>query len=180
MSEWTSPLLRMNLGFPANFEVLTEVEAAPEKLEPGEAAAGVKWVPLRRQLALGVEAIALLPLPSRPGAGLETTAIASWFANPLRLHLNIGGFLDGRGEGQELGHKASVLSEVETGPLRPGIELAMKSVRHDSTQVAIGAGAIWTLGPIDLRAGLHLGVNDAAEDVRASFWVTSKVPLASE
>jgi hypothetical protein len=160
-NEWTAPLFRVNLGFPGDFEAITEAELKPDSGELSDAAVGVKWIPLRRSFALGVEMLVLPPLPSRPGAGVEATTVASIFAQPMRLHVNL-------------------LGEVETGPLRPGLEIAMKTVRGEPSQIAAGGGAILNLGAIDLRAGVHLGLTADAPDIRASFWVTSKLPLAGD
>ncbi len=179
-TELTSPLLRLNLGFPGDFEIVTEAEYVPASREIGEAAAGAKWVPLRRRFAIGVEALTLLPLPSRSGAGVEATSIASYFTTPLRLHLNLGAFADTRGSHDELGHKASMLGELDVDRFRPGIEVVFKSIRGEDAEVSAGGGLIWNLGALDLRAGLHVGITEAAADLRTSFWITSKLPLVGD
>lgn len=176
-SAYTSPLWRVNLGLPHKLELVTEGEysASDEKL--GDAVIGFKWTPYVQALSLGIEALALLPVSSEGGAGTEIQLIATQRWAPIFLHINGGGFYDSRPGTTEKGWRASLLTEAQLGRWRPGVELFAKQVNEGAVEPLAGAGVIVRLGPIDLRAGVHVGIADAATDLMANFWIASKLPL---
>jgi hypothetical protein len=174
---YTAPLLRVNFGLPHGVELTSEFEYLPVDGEVGDAAAGLKWVPYFHDLSLGIEALALLPISSAGGAGVESSLLATQRWEPVKLHLNVGGFYDARPEPIEKGWRSGLLGELEVGRFRPGLELFAKHVLLEPVAVQAGAGVIVKLGPLDLRAGAHVGLTDAAPDFVASFWIAGKVPL---
>lgn len=175
---YTVPLWRVNLGLPHGLELVTEGEfsATDEKL--GDAAVGLKWVPYLQSFSVGVEALALLPTSSAGGAGTEVQIVATQRLDRFLLHANGGGFYDTRPTMEtEKGWRASLLGEVKLGRLRPGAELFAKQTDGGPVQPLGGAGVIVSLGPVDLRTGVHVGLTAAAPDVVASLWIASKLPL---
>ena len=178
-SSITSPLLRINFGLPHRVELSGEFEYLPDEGRVGDAAAGLKWVPYFHALSLGAEALVLLPISSEGGAGVESQLLATERWEPVKVHLNAGGFYDARANPLEKGWRAGLLSEVEVGRFRPGVELFAKQVLSDAVAIQGGAGVIVTLGPMDLRTGAHAGLTEAAPDFVASFWIAGKLPLAN-
>lgn len=177
-SVYASPLWRLNLGLPYRLELVTEGEWDATAARLGDAAVGLKTVPfLVSSFGIGVEALALLPVSSAGGSGVEAQLVATQRWEPVLLHVNGGGFYDTRPTTTEKGWRASLLTEARLGRWRPGIELFAKQVNGGPVEPIAGAGVILRLGPVDLRAGLHVGIADAAPDLRASFWVASKLPL---
>jgi hypothetical protein len=176
-NEYASPLVRVNLGFPHRLELVTELEVLPAAGRVGDAAAGLKWVPLLRQLSLGVEALALLPVSRSGGAGVEAQALATLRLEPVLLHLNAGGFYDVRPEPHEHGWQTSLLGEVRLGRWRPGLEVFVRQPVPHPVWVVAGAGLIVQLGRVLLHAGLHVGLTAAAPDLVTSFWVSGVFPL---
>jgi hypothetical protein len=174
----TTPLLDVNLGLPEHLELTGELEYVPAERALGDAAVGLKWVPYSRRLSLGVETLALLPVSSAGGAGVEWSFLATQHWTRVELHVNAGGFYDARPEPVEKGWMASVLGEVEIGLFRPGVELFARQVISERVAVQAGVGWIVTLGPVELRAGAHAGLTDAAPDFVASFWVAGAFALA--
>ncbi len=174
---YASPLLRLNLGLPRNVEVVSEFEYRPDEGQVGDAAMGLKWVPFVSALSVGVETLALLPVSRAGGAGVESVLLGTWHRRGLRVHVNAGGFYDDRPADAERGWKAGGIAEVRLGRLRPGVEVFVKQERGEAAQVSAGPGLILDLGAFDLRAGLHVGLTDAAADLRPSLWVTTKLPL---
>jgi hypothetical protein len=170
---YSSPLLRMNVGLPKNLELITEFEFRADEGRFGDGAAGLKWVPLRRSWSFGVETLALLPVsPEHTGSGVESQLLATFRREDLRIHLNAGGFYDGRPRETEHGWRASTLGELQVGRFRPGLELFAKQVGSESVEVQLGTGVIAQLGPVDIRAGLHAGLTSRAPDFVANLWVT--------
>ncbi len=176
---YTTPLLRLNLGFPKRIELTTELEYVPAEKQLGDAAVGLKWVPYFEQLSLGVEALALLPVSSAGGTGVEASLLATERWDTFTLHGNVGGFYDVRPEPIEKGWRAGLLGELPVGSFRPGLELFAKQVIAEPVALQAGAGVIVSLGPIDLRGGTHLGLTAAAPDFVASLWIAGKLPLSS-
>jgi hypothetical protein len=176
-NEYASPLLRINFGLPGRVELTGEFEYLPVAREVGDAAAGFKWVPYFHALSLGIEVLALLPVSSAGGAGIESQLLATQRLEPVQVHLNIGGFYDARPEPIEKGWRASLLGELQVHRFHPGAELFAKQVLGERAAVQAGAGVIVKLGPIDLRTGAHVGLTDAAPDFVASFWVAGKIPF---
>ncbi len=179
-NSYTTPLLRLNLGIPTGFEAVSEFEYSASEGQVEDAAVGLKWVPFRARLSFGTEVLALLPISSQGGAGTQALLLATYREAPLRVHLNGGGFYDARPVDAELGWRASLLGELELGRARPGLELFTARVNDEPVQVAAGAGVIVDLTIFDVRAGVHLGVTDAAQDLRASLWIAKVFPLADD
>jgi hypothetical protein len=178
-NEWASPLLRVNVGLPHRLEVVSEIEYLPAAGRLGDAAVGVKWVPFLESLSFGIETLALLPVSSAGGAGVEISLLATHRVGELVLtHLNLSGFHDARPSPAESGWKAGLLGELRLGRFRPGVEIFARQVRGEPAQVLAGPGVILKLGPIDLRSGIHFGLTPRASDVAASLWVASALPLA--
>lgn len=177
---YTSPLLRVNLGFPHRLELTTELEYEPADERLGDGAAGLKWVPYFEKLSLGIETLVLLPVTSEGGAGIESQLLATQRWDSFRLHANFGGFYDVRPEPVEKGWRGSLLGELELGRFRPGLELFGKQVVSEAVAVQAGAGIIGKLGPIDVRTAVHVGLTEAAPDFRASLWIASKLALVDE
>jgi len=179
-NSFTTPLLRLNLGIPAGLEAVSEFEYSATERQIEDAAVGLKWVPLRARFSFGTEVLALLPISSEGGAGTQALLLATYREAPIRLHLNGGGFYDTRPVEEELGWRASLLGELEFGCVRPGLELFTARVNDEPVQVAVGAGAIVDLNVVDVRAGVHLGITEAAPDWRASLWVARAFPLTED
>lgn len=113
-----SPLLRANLGLPYNAEFVSELEYRADEGEVTDAALGLKWVPLRRELNLGVEALLLLPVSGGGGedwAGVECVGLATFRRGNVLLHIDAGGFYDPRPEATEKGWKAGAIVEIKRG-----------------------------------------------------------------
>lgn len=174
---YTSPLWRLNLGLPHRLELVSEGEWDASAGRLGDLAAGLKVVPFFGSFSVGVEALALLPVSSAGGAGVEAQLVATQRWERVLLHVNGGGFFDSRPTATEKGWRASVLGEAPLGRWRPGLELFTRQVNGGPIEPSAGAGIIVRLGPIDLRTGLHVGLAEAAPDLRASFWVASKLSL---
>jgi hypothetical protein len=175
---FVAPLWRLNLGLPYRVELVTEGEWDASAGRLGDAAVGAKVVPFfGTSLSLGVEALTLLPTSSAGGAGVEAQLVVTRRWEPLLLHLNGGGFYDTRPGETEKGWRASVLGEARLGRWRPGLEVFARQINGGAVEPAAGAGVIVAVGPLDLRAGLHVGLAEAATDLRASFWIASKLPL---
>jgi hypothetical protein len=170
-NSYTTPLVRMNLGIPSGFEAVSEFEYSASEGRVEDAAAGLKWVPVRARFSFGTEVLALLPISSEGGAGAQALLLTTYRDAPVRLHLNGGGFYDARPVDEELGWRAGLLAELELGRARPGVELFTVRVNGEPVRVAAGAGTIVDVGLFDMRAGIHVGITDAAEDLRASLWI---------
>ena|ERR1700693_4153304 len=177
-NEYASPLLRVNLGLPHGVELVSELECRAVLRSVGDAALGFKWVPFMASLSVGIEALALLPISSAGGAGVETSLLATWRAGELlRTHLNLTGFYDARATPAESGWKAGLVNELRLGRFRPGIEIFAEQVRGEAVQVVAGPGIIVKLGPIDVRSGIHFGLTPRATDLAVSFWIAGAFPL---
>ena len=53
-NRYESPLLRINLGLPGSFELVSEFAYLPEEERAHDAAVGFKWIPIRRAVSVGV------------------------------------------------------------------------------------------------------------------------------
>jgi hypothetical protein len=179
-NSFTTPLLRLNLGIPKGFEAVSEFEYSATEGQVEDAALGLKWVPFRARLSFGTEVLALLPISSEGGVGTQALLLATYREAPLRIHLNGGGFYDARPLEEELGWRASLLGELELGRARAGLELFTARVNDEPVRVAAGAGAIVDVGIFDLRAGVHVGITEAAEDLRTSIWISKAFALTQE
>jgi hypothetical protein len=179
-NEYTSPLLRANLGFPHHVELVTELEYLPAEGRLGDAVIGSKWIPLVDVASLGVEVLALLPVSGDGGAGIESSLLATIRGGELvRVHVNVAGFYDARPPSAEWGWKGGAIGELRLGVFRPGIEIFAKRIVEEPAQLLAGPGLIVELGPVDVRSGVHVGLTDEAADLTTSLWVTGALPLAS-
>jgi hypothetical protein len=174
---YSVPLMRLNLGLPANLELVSELEYVPEDGRLGEAAVGAKWIPFVSVVNVGVEILGLLPISSDGGAGIEATLVATWRRERFRAHVNAAGFHDARPDPEESGWKGGAIGEIALGPIRPGVEIFAKQVIDEDVQGLVGVGTIVKLGPIDVRLGGHVGVTEAAPDFVGSVWVSGALPL---
>ena len=170
---YTTPLLRVNFGFPHRLELTTELEYEPADQRLGDAAAGLKWVPYFKELSLGIETLALLPVTTEGGAGVELSLLATRRWRPVRVHANLGGFYDSRPNPLEKGWRGGLLGEIDVGGFRPGLELFGKQVLDERVALQAGVGVIVKAGPVDVRAGAHAGLTSAAPDFVASLWVAA-------
>ncbi len=173
----SSPLIRLNFGLPGNVEIVSEFEYRTDERRVGDAAIGFKWVPFFRSVSVGIETLALLPLPQEGGAGIESTFLTTIRSGVLHVHVNAGAFYDGRPAQPERGWKSGVIGEARLGRLRPGVELFAKRVRSEPVEMSAGPGIIADAGPFDVRTGLDVGLTRTAPDLRVSLWVTSKFRL---
>lgn len=174
---YSSPLLRLNLGLPHGIELIGELEVRPGRGGLADAALGAKWVPLGGRLSLGMETLLLLPVPSAGGAGVESQLVLTYRDDErgLRLHVNGGGFYDGRPERVEKGWRASALAELVRGRYRPGLEIFARKVGSGPVEVLLGPGVIVDVRRVDVRLGLHVGLTVAAPDVVFDAWTATGV-----
>lgn len=170
-----TPLSRINYGMGPHFEVISELEYAIDEHEIDEGALGFKWAKLENGRGFGVETLILLPVRSElDGAGIESQVIRTWQQERSRLHVNAGAFYDPRGPSTERGWRASALVELPRDRLRPGVELFVRDSKTTDTQMQAGVGLIASLPRVEIRTGLHVGLNDAAPDLEASIWLSWK------
>lgn len=178
--EFSTPLVRTNLGLPQHLEFLTEFEYDPEKERLSDAAIGMKWIPWQRQINLGTECLVLIPTHVEGRYGIELTGLATWHKEPFLVHLNAGGFQDHRPTSLEEGWKTGLIGEWQLKGWRPGLEVIAKGVHGEPVQLEMGLGVIIEIGWADIRIGLHKGLTDAAADFSTNLWVTWKLPLPIE
>jgi hypothetical protein len=170
-----TPLSRINYGIGPHFEVISELEYAIDDSQMDEGALGFKWAKLENDRGFGVETLVLLPVQSeQSGAGLESQLIRTWRQERSRVHVNAGMFYDPRGESTERGWRASALAEFPRDRLRPGVELFVRDSNLTDTRMQAGVGLIASLERVEIRTGLHVGLNDAAPDLEASVWLSWK------
>lgn len=176
---YSSPLLRLNFGLPRAIELITELEVRPGNGGLAHAALGAKWVPVRGRWSLGMEQLLLLPVPSASGVGIEGQLAVTDRdpAGSLRLHLNGGGFYDGRVDVAQKGWRASVLAEIQSGRFRPGLEVFARKVGSAPAEVLVGPGVIANVGRLDVRLGVHVGLSAAAPDVVLNAWSATSFAL---
>jgi hypothetical protein len=172
---YSSPLLRLNLGLPHGLELVSEAEVRPGDGGLTNAALGAKWVPWRGRWSLGNETLLLLPVPDAGGAGVESQMVLSYRDDDtgLRLHVNAGGFYDGRPATAEKGWRASVLAELKRGRYRPGLEVFARRIGAEPVEVLAGPGVIVVIGRADVRLGLHVGLTRAAPDMVLDAWTST-------
>ena len=176
---YSSPLLRFNLGLPHAIELITELEARPGNGGLTHAAVGGKWVPVRGRWSLGTETLLLLPVADAAGGGIESQLAVTYRdrAGRLRLHLNGGGFYDGRVDEAQKGWRASALAEIQSGRYRPGLEVFARKIGSAPVEVLAGPGVIVNVGRLDIRLGVHVGLGAAAPDVVLDAWTATSFAL---
>jgi len=171
----TTPLSRINYGIGRRFEVVSELEYAIDESELDEGALGFKWAKLENRRGIGVETLVLLPVRSElSGVGIESQLVRTWQQERSRVHLNAGAFYDPRGDSTERGWRTSALAEFPRGRMRPGIELFVRDSDESDTRMQAGVGLIASLERVEIRSGLHFGLNDSAPDLEASVWLSWK------
>jgi hypothetical protein len=164
-----APLARINYGVGSRFEVISELEYAIDERELAEGALGFKWAKLESGRGFGVETLILLPVRSElSGAGVESQVLRTWQRERSRVHVNAGAFYDPRGGVTERGWRASGLAEFPRDRLRPGVELFIRDSDESDTRIQAGVGLIASLQRVEMRTGLHIGLNDAAPDLEGS------------
>jgi hypothetical protein len=176
-----APLSRVNYGIGPRFEVISELEYAIDEHEVDDGALGFKWAKLEDGRGIGVETLVLLPVRAElDGAGVESQFIRTWQEERSRVHVNAGAFYDPRGVTTERGWRASALAEFPRGRFRPGVELFVRDSDQSDRRMQAGVGLIATLPRVEIRTGLHVGLNDAAPDLEGSIWLSWKwqVPKA--
>lgn len=176
--EYTSPLLRLNLGLSPNTELISELEYQPEEDRISDGAAGLKFVSRGEDLNVGIETLVLLPVsPGQSGVGVESQFLATFERDRYLLHLNAGGFYDPRSGASEHGWRASLLGEQRRAKARVGLEIFARRSDGESVQVQAGAGLIAPAGRLTIRAGIHAGLTAAAPDLVASIWISTEARL---
>jgi hypothetical protein len=176
-SERHTPLTNLNFGVGPHFEISTEIEHAPDDDGADDAAVGFKWAAPRGAVNIGVETLVLLPVHSdQSGAGIESQFLMTVEREQWTLHGNGGLFHDPRSDETERGWRASVLAEFPRDKLRPGVELFARNSNAGETEIQAGAGFIASLERVEIRTGLHIGLNDAAPDLEANLWLSWKWP----
>lgn len=174
-SERLTPLANLNFGVGPHFEISSELEYAPDDDQLGDAALGFKWAAPHGAVSVGVETLMLLPVQSgQSGAGVSSQFLVTAARERWEIHGNAGPFYDPRGDQTERGWRASVLAEFPRGTLRPGVELFVRDSDLGGTEMQAGAGLIASLERMDIRTGLHVGLNDAAPDLEANVWLSWK------
>ena len=167
------PLTRLNFGMGSHYEVVTELEYAPDDHELDEGALGFKWANLDGTLGFGVETLILLPVQSdQRGAGVESQFLTSLKHDEWRVHFNAGAFHDPRGGETLRGWRGSVLAEFPRERWRPGVELFARREHGGATRAQLGFGAIAPLERIEIRTALHVGLSDAAPDIEGNVWLS--------
>ena len=168
-----TPLSRLNIGMGDHYEIINELEYSPDDHQLDEGALGFKWANLDGILGFGVETLALLPVQSdQGGAGIESQFLTTLKHDEWRLHFNAGAFYDPRGDDTVRGWRGSVLAEFPRERWRPGVELFTRRAHGGETRSQLGFGAITQLERIEIRAGIHVGLSDAAPDVEGSLWLS--------
>ena len=159
-----------------HFEISSELEYVPDDDELGDAAVGFKWAAPRREgLSIGVETLTLLPVQSeQAGAGIESQFLLTLTRERWQVHGNAGFFHDPRGSEIERGWRGSLLAEFPRNGLRPGVELFVRDANAAATEMQLGVGLIASLQRMEIRTGLHVGLNDASPDLEGNVWLSWK------
>jgi hypothetical protein len=175
---YASPLLRLNLGLAPGLELTSELEVRPGRGGLTDAALGGKWVPVRGRWSVGAEALLLLPVPHAGGVGVESQLVLTYRDDRrgVRLHVNGGGFADGRAEPAEKGWRGSALVELKRGRYRTGFEVFSRRMGSRPVEVVAGPGIVIDVGRrVDLRFGLHVGVTQAGPDLVLDAWTSTEL-----
>lgn len=174
-SERLTPLTNLNFGFGPHFEINSELEYSPEEDRLDDATVGFKWAAPRGDLRIGMETLALLPVHSdHEGTGIESQFLVTLGRERWQVHGNAGFFHDPRNDELERGWRGSLLAEFPLDRLRPGVEFFVHDSNDAGTQMQVGAGLIASLERVEIRAGLHVGLNDAAPDLEGNLWLSWK------
>jgi hypothetical protein len=177
-SERLTPLSNLNFGIGPHFEISSELEYAPDDDRLSDAALGFKWAAPRRDLRIGVETLALLPVESaQSGAGMESQLLVTVAREQWQLHGNAGFFYDPRAAETERGWRASILAEFPREKVRPGVELFGREAHGAPTELQLGAGVIAELERLAVHAGVHVGLTEEAPDWEANVWLSWKWQL---
>lgn len=172
-SDRLTPLSRLNVGLGDHYEIVTELEYAPDEHQLDEGALGFKWADLDGTLGFGVETLILLPVQSdQGGAGVESQFLTTLKHDEWRVHFNAGAFHDPRGGETVRGWRGSVLAEFPRARWRPGVELFARRAHGGATRSQLGFGAIAPLERVEIRTALHVGLSDAAPDVEGNVWLS--------
>jgi hypothetical protein len=168
-----APLSRLNFGIGDHYEIISELEYAPDDHQLDEGALGFKWADLDGTLGFGVETLVLLPVQSdQAGTGIESQFLTTLKHEEWRLHFNAGAFYDPRGDETVHGWRGSVLAEFPRERWRPGVELFARRAHGGATRTQLGFGAITQLERLEIRTGIHVGLSDAAPDIEGSVWLS--------
>jgi hypothetical protein len=164
----------LNLGLPHGLELISELEVRPGRGGLTDAAVGGKWVPLRGRWSAGNETLLLLPVSDTGGTGVESQLVLTYRddGRGVRVHVNAGGFYDGRPEPTEKGWRASTLAELRRGRYRPGLEVFARKIGAAPVEVLAGPGVIIAIGRMDVRLGLHVALTRSAPDVVLDLWAS--------
>lgn len=174
-SERLTPLTNLNFGFGPHFELSSELEYAPDDDELDDAAVGFKWAAPRGDLRIGVETLALLPVQSgQNGTGIESQFLVTVEREAWVVHGNAGFFQDPRNDEIERGWRGSLLAEFPRDRLRPGVEFFVHDSNQVGTEMQLGVGLIASLERVEIRTGLHVGLNDPAPDIEGNIWLSWK------
>jgi hypothetical protein len=174
-TERRTPLTRLNLGIGDHYEIVSELEYAPDDHRLDEGALGFKWANLTDEIGFGVETLVLLPVQAdQGGAGIESQFLTTLKRERWRLHMNAGIFHDPRGADVERGWRGSILAEFPRERWRPGVELFAREAHAEDTRLQLGFGTIAELERIEVRTGIHIGLSDAAPDLEATVWLSWK------
>jgi hypothetical protein len=167
---------------PHGLELISEAEVRPGHGGLTDAALGAKWVPVQGRRSLGIETLLLLPVPDAGGTGVESQLVATYrnATGGLRVHLNAGGFYDGRPEPAESGWRASVLAELRRGRYRPGLEVFTRKIGAAPLEVLAGPGVIVDFGGFDVRLGIHVGLTTDAPDTVWDAWSSTEFAVRDD
>jgi hypothetical protein len=172
-NEILSPMLRTNFGLPGKVELVSEFEYSQSNHEIENGAVGIKWIPVFGQFSFGIETLSFLPIRTDDnGYGIESQLLFTWRHDNYQIHFNAGGFHDPRGAETLDGWRSGLLVEKRTATRRDGIELFARRKRNQETDLRLGYGLIRSLGAIEIRAGVHVGLSAQAPDVGFNFWLS--------
>jgi hypothetical protein len=176
-SERLAPLSNLNFGIGPRFEISSELAYAIDDRELDDGALGFKWARLEEGRGIGVETLVLLPVRSElSGAGIESQLLRTWQQERSHLHFNVGAFYDPREAVTERGWRISALAEFPRDRVKPGVELFVRDSDTADQTVQLGIGVIASLPRVEIRTGLHVGLNEAAPDLEGNVWLSWKWP----
>lgn len=178
-SERLTPLSNLNFGLGPHFEISSEFEYAIDDRDLADGAVGFKWARLEEGRGIGVETLVLLPVRSElSGAGVQSQLLRTWQQEGSHVHLNVGAFYDPRETVTDHGWRVSALVEFPRDRVKPGVELVVRDSDTTDKTAQIGVGVIASLPRVEIRTGLHVGLNEGAPDLEGSLWLSWKWPKA--